>query len=101
MLLDQVFGKDRFRNEIIWLYIPRRVSQDFQKRNDTILRYSKGVDVIFNGDSIRIAYKAGFTAVRTPQGGGSIQKKSKEIGMQKEKYQIVVGRYFQCIWLEN
>jgi adenine-specific DNA-methyltransferase len=86
MLLDQVFGKDRFRNEIIWCYtFPGRVSQDFQKRNDTILRYSKGADVIFNGDSIRIAYKAGFTAVRTPQGGGFYSEKDQRERHEKGK----------------
>lgn len=41
--LDQIFGEDNFRNEIIWCYagggIPKK---DFPRKHDTIFRYIKG-----------------------------------------------------------
>ncbi|MDR0926881.1 MAG: HNH endonuclease [Ignavibacteria bacterium] len=49
VLLDEIFGKNNFRNEIVWCY--RRwtnVSQDFQRMHDTLLRYSKGSNYILN-----------------------------------------------------
>lgn len=49
MLLDEVFGPDNFKNEIIWYY--RRwtaVSDTFQKMHDVIYYYSKTNRRIFN-----------------------------------------------------
>ena len=48
-LLDGVFGKQNFRNEIVWCYagggVPRR---DFPRKHDSILRYSKSKSYIYN-----------------------------------------------------
>lgn len=49
MLLDAIFGHEKFRNGIAWCYsgggIPRK---DFPRKHDTILRYTKSDDYIFN-----------------------------------------------------
>ena len=70
--LDNIFGINNFRNEIIWWYnsAPRK-KKDFGKRHDTIFRYSKTDDYYFNENSeyIRQAYSP--TAPR---------------GYEKEKY---------------
>jgi site-specific DNA-methyltransferase (adenine-specific) len=59
ILLDFVFGKNNFRNEIVWCYTgPSGTKRNFPAKHDTILRYSKSDAFIFNRDSIRIAYKA-------------------------------------------
>jgi adenine-specific DNA-methyltransferase len=43
LALDEVFGRDNFRNEIVWCYsggaTPRR---DFPRKHDVLLRYTKG-----------------------------------------------------------
>lgn len=42
LLMDEIFGQENFRNEVIWRY--RRwpsYGKDFQKMHDNILRYSK------------------------------------------------------------
>lgn len=45
ILMDEVFEKSRFRNEIIWRYRRWPAPQkNFQKMHDTILRYSKGTE---------------------------------------------------------
>lgn len=49
VILDDVFGKDKFRNEIVWHY--RRWSgnpKSFQKMHDTLFWYSKNSDYVFN-----------------------------------------------------
>ena len=47
-LLDAIFGRRNFRNEIVWCYsgggIPRR---DFPRKHDTLLRYTKSDDYTF------------------------------------------------------
>ena len=49
MLLDAIFGRDNFRNEIVWCYsgggIPRK---DFPRKHDTLLRYTKSNRYPFN-----------------------------------------------------
>ena len=58
-VLDEIFGKDNFRNEIVWCYrgggSPKK---DFGRRHDVIFRYSKSGDYTFVADSIRIPYQA-------------------------------------------
>lgn len=49
VMMDDIFGKENFRNEIIWHY--RRWtanSSSFQKMHDTILYYGNTENVIFN-----------------------------------------------------
>ena len=50
--LDNIFGINNFRNEIIWWYnsAPRK-KKDFGKRHDTIFRYSKTDNYYFNENS--------------------------------------------------
>ncbi len=56
-IMDGIFGKSNFRNEIVWCYTQGgRSIKDFPKKHDIILRYSKGKDYIFNSDSIKIPY---------------------------------------------
>jgi site-specific DNA-methyltransferase (adenine-specific)/adenine-specific DNA-methyltransferase len=49
LVMDEIFGSDGFRNEIIWTYsggaIPKN---DFPRKHDTLLKYRKGDSHIFN-----------------------------------------------------
>ena len=57
VLLDSVFGEQRFRNEIIWAYRGGGVPKaDFARKHDAIFRYSKTANVTFNVDDVRIPY---------------------------------------------
>ena len=48
-MMDSVFGARNFRNEIVWCYagggLPRK---DFPRKHDTIYRYTKTDDYVFN-----------------------------------------------------
>lgn len=60
ILLDEVFGEDNFRNEIVWCYTAvSNVGLDFPKKHDTICRFSKSDNYIFNKEEIRIPYAEG------------------------------------------
>jgi DNA modification methylase len=49
LCLDEIFGKDRHQNEIIWCYKSGGAgSSGFSKKHDTIFRYSKTSTAIFN-----------------------------------------------------
>ena len=57
IIMDVIFEKTNFRNEIIWCYrgggVPKN---DFANRHDVILRYSKTDHYYFDVDSVRIPY---------------------------------------------
>ena len=56
-LMDAVFGRRNFRNEIIWAYRGGGVPKaDFARKHDIILRYAKSTQVTFNADAVRIPY---------------------------------------------
>jgi len=52
--MDQIFGGDMFRNEIVWTYATGGASKRFYaKKHDTILFYTKSDKYTFNSDCIR------------------------------------------------
>ncbi|MDD4931300.1 MAG: DNA methyltransferase [Candidatus Colwellbacteria bacterium] len=49
VLMDEIFGKNYFKNEIIWRYRRWPAPQkNFQKMHDVIFRYAKTDDVLWN-----------------------------------------------------
>ena len=62
-LLDAIFGKQNFRNEIVWCYSGGGQSKrDFPKKHDIILRYSKADEYVFNMDEVRMPYDSDYKA---------------------------------------
>ena len=80
IVLDRIFGKDNFRNEIVWCY--SRPSAPKQKQlsrvHDIIFWYSKGKKWIFNPNDIRQKYadssvsREGYKATKSKMTGGSV-----------------------------
>lgn len=49
VLCDEIFGRENFRNEIVWCYNRwANVSANFQRMHDTIFLYTKTTNSIFN-----------------------------------------------------
>lgn len=50
LVLDEVFGRRNFQNELIWHYSGwnKQLKSSFEKRHDTIFFYSKGGNPVFN-----------------------------------------------------
>ena len=66
-LLDGIFGKRNFRNEIVWFYKTGGLSKRwFGKKHDTILFYSKSKEYPFNQQKEKsyLSHKYGFTNVK-------------------------------------
>ncbi len=62
-LLDAIFGRQNFRNEIVWCYSGGGQSKrDFPKKHDIILRYSKSDTYVFNLDDVRMPYDSDYKA---------------------------------------
>ena len=59
LVMDAIFGRKDFRNEIVWCYTgpgsPKM--RQFNRKHDIILWYSKGDKWIFNSDDVRIPHK--------------------------------------------
>lgn len=57
VILDRLFGRERFLNEIIWCYHgPSPITRAFNRKHDTILVYTRGRDYYFNADAVRVPY---------------------------------------------
>ncbi|MDR2545361.1 MAG: site-specific DNA-methyltransferase [Methanobrevibacter sp.] len=57
LIMDDIFGKENFRNEIIWYYSTLGRPKDrFALKHDTIFLYGKTEDTFFNIDEARIPY---------------------------------------------
>lgn len=59
VLMDEIFGKENFVNEIVWCYSgPQRSFQNFSRKHDSIFLYKKTDTATFNVQ--RIAHKSGL-----------------------------------------
>jgi len=60
VMMDEVFGRSNFKNEIIWCYkLGGRPGKGWPRKHDTILFYTKDSNrFIFNSDAVRIPYES-------------------------------------------
>ncbi len=53
IVMDGIFGRDNFHNELVWCYKTRpQPKRHFGKKHDTIFFYSKGEHYRFNRDDV-------------------------------------------------
>ncbi len=70
VLMDEIFGKQFFRNEIIWFYKnASRGKNKFANSHDLIFWFSKSENYIFNRNSILQDFDSGMTEWRYTKGG--------------------------------
>ena len=70
LLMDEVFGQENFRNEIVWHYdYGARPKNSFGTKHDVIFWYSKSGEWIFNAKDILVPYESGMTKWRYTKGG--------------------------------
>ncbi len=96
LILQDIFGIDNFRNEIIWCYTgPSHQQYDFPDKHDVIIRLTKSKNIIFNRDEIRIAYKSGIHDTK----GTSLGYSGKEIDViELSKKGKIVEDWWIDIW---
>ncbi len=57
VVMDEVFGEDKFLNEVIWCYSERGISKTYwNRKHDVILYYTLNGDHIFNCEYVRDEY---------------------------------------------
>lgn len=57
IMMDEIFGEDNFKNEIIWHYRTGNLTfSTFQRKHDTIFFYSKNKDSYFEQQSVKEYY---------------------------------------------
>ena len=58
-LMDAIFGKENFRNEVVWRRTMSKnfLTKDFGRNHDVIFRYTKSNNFIFNKDAVRKPYE--------------------------------------------
>ena len=57
LLMDEVFGEDKFRNEIAWCYKSMsQAKQWFPKKHDILLFYTNSDKWTFNTDDVRVSF---------------------------------------------
>ena len=90
LAMDAIFGKDNFRNEIVWCYTGPGSPQmrQFNRKHDTIYWYAKGSEWTFNRDAVRIPYKDG-----RPHTGGFTHQSGAKAGTNMD--QSVADQYQQ------
>ena len=77
LVMDGIFGKQNFRNEIIWAYpaSPSSVKTSFPRKHDVILRYTKSNKWTFNADKVRIPYaQSSLDRIRYPANKSTVMK---------------------------
>ncbi|HNX74843.1 MAG TPA: site-specific DNA-methyltransferase [Candidatus Rifleibacterium sp.] len=73
IILDEIFGRQGFINEIIWHYTGGgRSKRRFSCKHDTLLWYSRSQKPVFNIDAVRVPYKptSGFAKSGIVAGSG-------------------------------
>jgi len=104
LMLDEVFGKESFRNEIVWCYTTASTPhiRQFVRCTDSVFWYSKGKSWTFNKDSVRVPYQGGSL---TEGWDGVTKKKAWKNGVNekvsKGKFLRVGGEFQRWEHLKN
>lgn len=100
--LDEIFGVDQFRNEIVWCYsVGGRPRRAFGRKHDTILFYSKSNAYVFNADAVRIPRRDGsHMRVTRDQAGRPIQEKTDARTGKIYRYPIHAGKLPEDWWAD-
>ena len=90
MAMDAIFGRQNFRNEIVWAYTgPSNVRKHFPRKHDTIFFYAKSPQTPFNRDDVRVPYHSETLARRgRTEGERSIISPSVEIEGRRDSNQV-------------
>ena len=66
VVMDTIWGRSNFRNEIIWCYTgSNNVTRRFPRKHDTILFYAQSEATGFNADAVRVPYKIKKVSTRS------------------------------------
>ena len=87
LVMDAIFGKQNFRNEIVWCYTgpgsPKM--RQFNRKHDTLFWYSNGDIWVFNRDDIRIPHKQLNTNRKGAMVAEALTREERDAYLQRGK----------------
>ena len=99
VIMDEIFGKNNFRNEIIWKYTGSlQPKKDFARKHDVIFRYSKSDNVKYN--PVYIPYSQGAIARFDHEDEKGRYKITKRNGKEYKTY-MKEGKPIEDVWIEE
>lgn len=112
IIMDEIFGEDNFKNEIVWGYRIQGVGKEFwARKHDTIYYYSKCNDYVFNPEKEDVIYEKPFidTLKQDPDLSTLKEKDIEEIiqSLQekkplKDKYkQVLFSKHFANVYVRD
>ncbi len=94
VMMDEIFGYENFRNEIVWSYTGAgQTPKYFPRKHDNILWYTKNNDYVFNIENLRVQYKKSNIAAG----------KTSFTGRKSEKYLLELdqrGKIIEDWWAD-
>jgi DNA modification methylase len=103
VMMDDIFGGKRFRNEIIWSYkYGGRPGKDFGRKHDTILRYVKGSKWHFDSAAVRIPHEPASIEhnYRHVDEDGRRYREDNWSGQKSYRYYADEGRTRDDVWAD-
>jgi DNA modification methylase len=95
--LDQLFGRDRFVNEIVWCYaIGGKGRRGFGRKHDTILWYARSTGWAFYPDAVRVPRRGG-SHMRLVDG---VQEKTDRKTGRVYRYPVAAGKVPEDWWTD-
>ena len=99
IIMDEIFGKNNFRNELIWKYTGSlQPKNDFARKHDVIFRYSKSNNVKYN--PVYIPYSEGAIARFDHEDEKGRYKITKRNGKEYKTY-MKEGKPIEDVWIED
>ncbi len=100
--LDEVFGRDRFVNELVWCYaVGGKSRRGFARKHDTILWYARSADYAFYPDAVRVARRAGsHMKVVLDAHGAPVQRKVDRKTGRIYEYPVAAGKIPEDWWTD-
>jgi len=101
IILDVVFGKHNFKNEIIWCYeIGARSRKKWGRKHDVILFYSRSDEYTFNTDEVKVPRKEGsHMKASVDEDGREYQEKKDAKSGKIYRYYIDEGAIAPDWWV--
>jgi len=99
VILDDIFGKENFKNEIIWAYSRwANVSTVYQRMHDTIFYYTKGTGAVFNEQRIQLAESRKRNLVEMVDGVKVSKRDENGNVIYREQTDKPVSDYWNDCW---
>lgn len=104
ILMDEIFGEDNFKNEIVWCYsVGGKGDRFFGRKHDTIYWYTRGEDYFFDGKSPFVTTeRKQNTHMRTKidENGREYQEKTDKKSGKVYRYYVDEGKIPEDYWID-